>query len=382
MTTIVESMHHRISPFSALTHDATETRARGVSRLVYKSIRGLTELVGKGLDIPLSILSNAMKELVPSSRSEALKSALNGVLGDHLVARNNPLAISMAFTQNGKKLDDWKALTESVQQANGKLVILVHGLCMNDSQWLRDGHDHGATLTTDLGYPAIYLRYNSGQHISDNGIEFSHLLDNLLNRIGIGNTLPKLDIYMVTHSMGGLVARSALEQARSLSHQWPKHVKKLVFLGTPHHGAPLEKAGAWIDMLLGMHSYTSPLTKLTTIRSAGINDLRHGYIVHSDWQKRGPFDFAVDKRLPLGLPENIDSYAIGTSLASNDNKMSSQLVGDGLVPLDSALGKHADGRFTLGFPKGHTWTGKNINHMQLLSDQDVYAVLKNWLEES
>ena len=134
-------------------------------------------------------------------------------------------------------------------------------------------------------------------------------------------------------------------------------------------------------MLLGIHSYTSPLTKLTNVRSAGINDLRHGYIVKSDWQARGRFDFAVDKRVPLSLPEGVNCYTIGTTSTIGGNKLSEKLVGDGLVPLDSALGKHSDGRFTLHFPKGHSWIGRNINHMQLLSSAEVYYKIQHWLKE-
>ena len=381
MTSIVESMHHRISPVSTITRSASEERARGVSGLVYKGIRSLTEQVGKGLDVPLGIIGKSMNGLASSSKREALVSALNGVLGDHLVKRENPLAIPMTLRQGGKVIDDFTSLAEAVQRAHGRLVILAHGLCMNDLQWQREGHNHGAAITTDLGYPAIYLHYNSGQHISENGIEFSHILEALLSQIKSHIDHSNLQISIVAHSMGGLVTRSAFEQAKSLSHQWPKHLKDIIFLGTPHHGAPLEKAGGWIDMLLGIHSYTSPLTKLTNVRSAGINDLRHGYIVKSDWQARGRFDFAVDKRVPLSLPEGVNCYTIGTTSTTGGNKLSEKLVGDGLVPLDSALGKHSDGRFTLHFPKGHSWIGRDINHMQLLSSTEVYYKIQHWLRE-
>jgi hypothetical protein len=51
--------------------------------------------------------------------------------------------------------------------------VLLHGLCMNDLQWRRAGHDHGRALARDLDYTPVYLRYNSGLHISTNGRRFS-----------------------------------------------------------------------------------------------------------------------------------------------------------------------------------------------------------------
>ncbi|WJG08159.1 alpha/beta fold hydrolase [Aliiglaciecola sp. LCG003] len=378
MTDIVESMHHRISPMSRITQSPAKERTSGVTGLVYKSIRGLTELVGKGIDVPLGVISQSLgqKELAPSGA--ALVSALNGVLGDHLAERQSPLAIPMMFKQDGKQLDQ-SALMDAINKSKGKLVIMVHGLCMNDLQWQQGEHNHGKALADDLGHAAVYLHYNSGQHVSENGKTFSHMLEKIVLQANAMDASLQLDISIVAHSMGGLVSRSAYHHAKILGHAWPDYFKNLIFLGTPHHGAPLEKAGSWLDMLLDIHAYASPLSRLTKIRSAGINDLRHGNIVETDWQARTRFDFSSDKRTPMALPDNVKCYAVATTISANSSRITEQMVGDGLVPLDSALGKHENKTFTLQFPRTHQWIGRDISHMQLLSDPDIYVAIRHWL---
>ncbi|GAA0859306.1 permease [Aliiglaciecola litoralis] len=378
MTNIVESMHHRLSPISKRTESPQTERARGLAGLVYKSIRSLTELVGKSLDAPLGIMSELLSQNSTFSSKDRLLSALNGVLGDHLVKRNSSLAIPMALRKQGIQLAP-NRLAKSLQQSNGKLVIMIHGLCMNDLQWKQKEHDHGKALETDLGYTAVYLHYNTGLHISENGKLFAHMLEQLISDMDLANIGLPLDISIVAHSMGGLVTRSALQQANIIGHQWPDRMKNIVFLGTPHHGAPLEKAGNWMDLLLGVHAYTSPLKGLLRIRSAGITDLRHGNLIESDWHQRSRFDFSKDKRTPVALPENVNFYTVATTASAKTNNINEQLVGDGLVPIDSALGKHQTKAFTLDFAKSHQWIGRDINHMQLLSNPEVYTVIKNWL---
>ena len=89
------------------------------------------------------------------------------------------LAIPMHFRRDGQILTD-EQLIEIINQSNGTLLIMAHGLCMNDIQWCREGHDHGAELAKESGMAAIYLHYNSGRHISDNGKQFAALLESLV----------------------------------------------------------------------------------------------------------------------------------------------------------------------------------------------------------
>ncbi|MDP4376027.1 hypothetical protein QSH65_24555, partial [Escherichia coli] len=81
------------------------------------------------------------------------------------------------------------------------------------------------------------------------------------------------------YSMGGLVARSACHHAGVAGLTWPAHLANLIFLGTPHHGAPLEHAGHWLEQLRPTTAYSEPFVRLARLRSAGIKDLRHGKVI-------------------------------------------------------------------------------------------------------
>jgi pimeloyl-ACP methyl ester carboxylesterase len=368
ITDIVESIHKRISPLSAEKTATDKDQLSGISGLVYRNIRSVTALVGKSIDAPLAAISKTLASEPDSASAQALLSALNGVLGDYLLLRNNSLAIPMHFKKSGEVLSDAQLL-DVINQSNGKLLIMIHGLCMNDLQWCRDGHDHGAALAKVSGMGAIYLHYNTGRHICDNGKQFADLLESLAKL-----TNKKLEINILSHSMGGLVSRSALHVAENSGHKWPELLNKLVFLGTPHHGADLEKAGNWIDLILGAHSYTLPFARIVKVRSAGITDLRYGNVQEADWNTRERFEFSGDKRLPMPLPESVQCFAIATSANDSLNNP----LGDGLVRIKSALGEHQNSALNLRILDEQKWVGTNINHMQLLSDLKVYQVLKSW----
>lgn len=368
VTDIVESLHKRIDPISRTFTAPDKERVSGIGGLVYRHIRGVTELVGKSIDMPLAKVSKSIGTPPFSPSTEALLSALNGVLGDHLENRKNPMAITMRIRKNGEELDSTH-LSDIIMKSNGKLLIMVHGLCMNDLQWQSEGHDHGARLAEEFGMTTLYLHYNTGRHISENGKQFAELLESLTKL-----TCKNLEINILMHSMGGLVSRSALHIGETEQYQWPKQLKRLIFLGTPHHGAPLEKAGNWIDLILGKHPYTLPFARLVKIRSAGITDLRYGNVQESDRQTKDRFEFIGDQRSPLPLPNYIQCFAVATSADENIKHP----LGDGLVTINSALGKHIDPAFDLNFPEKRTWVRGGVNHMQLLGDKGVYQALKSW----
>jgi hypothetical protein len=257
-----------------------------------------------------------------------------------------------------------------------KVLVLAHGLCMNDLQWNRRGHDHGAALARDLGYTPVYLHYNTGLHISTNGGAFAGQLEALVAAWPV----PVAQVAIVAHSMGGLVARSAHHQATLAGQAWPRLLRTLVFLGTPHHGAPLERGGHWIDLLLEATPYTAPFARLGRIRSAGITDLRHGCLLDEDWAGHDRFAARTDPRRPVPLPDGVRSFAIAATTGTSGDGLRARVVGDGLVPLPSALGQHRDPRLALAFPDAHQWVARETNHLDLLSRPEVYERLRSWLE--
>ncbi|WP_280155133.1 alpha/beta fold hydrolase [Piscinibacter sp. XHJ-5] len=365
-------MHERIARIPGAGAPVPDGRARGISGLVYKSIRGVTRLVGGSLDALLGMLSPGLDADDTSPQRDAVVAALNGVLGDYLAATANPLATQMAFRRDGRPLVlETSALTASVPDAGGRLLVLLHGLCMDDLQWRREGHDHGAALARDLGYTPVYLHYNSGLHISFNGRALAQRLEQLVDQWPV----PLERLAIVGHSMGGLLARSALHQATQAGHRWPSRLDDLVFLGTPHHGAPLERAGHWVDVVLEATPYAAPLARLGKVRSAGITDLRHGSLLDEDWMGRDRY--ARPRHLPL--PTTARCHAAAAVMGRQSGDLKSRLMGDGFVPLDSALGRHTDPSRSLAFAESRQWVGLGMSHLELLNRSEVYAQLRQWL---
>jgi hypothetical protein len=163
---------------------------------------------------------------------------------------------------------------------------------------------------------------------------------------------------------------------------WPARIDDLVFLGTPHHGAPLERAGNWIDIVLGATPYAAPLARLGKVRSAGITDLRHGNLVDSDWCGRDRFARGGDRRLPLPLPlpDGMRCYALAATTGDRAGDTRDRLVGDGLVPVASALGRHTSPGRRLDFAPERQCVIPRTGHLDLLGSPEVYARLRRWLD--
>ncbi len=365
----------------------TSGKTGGITGLVYQSVRGVTQLVAKGLDKALAKLepylelSTGLNTSTPER--EAVLAALNGVLGDHLAASSNPLATQMTLRLAGQALD-WQAMPAKAR-VTGKVLLVVHGLCMNDLQWSAQHQadksgptiaiDHGQSLASALGYTPVYVRYNTGLHTSENGRNLSEQLGLLAAHWPQAIT----DITVLVHSMGGLVIRSAVHCAQQGHADWLQHLKSIVFLGTPHHGAPLEKAGNWVDIILGSTPYSKPFAKLGQLRSSGITDLRYGQVVQADWQGQDRFRRQPDRRTPVPLPEGVACYTVAATIAAQRSPLAERVVGDGLVPLQSALGQHGDARRSLLFAKAAQRIVYRTNHMQLLSSPQVAQQLVKWL---
>jgi pimeloyl-ACP methyl ester carboxylesterase len=360
-------------------------QTRGITGLVYKSIQGVAQLVGKGTESLLTslqpFLERIEQEPQESAPREAVLAALNGVMGDRLVESDNLLATPMTLRFNNETLN-WEAMPDKAL-LTGKVLIVVHGLCMNDLQWTVQlegaSFNHAETLAAKLGYTPVYVRYNTGLHTSQNGQTLSNQLE-LLSALW---PTPLTEISVLVHSMGGLVARSAVHAAQQNKRKWVNKLKNIVFLGTPHHGAPLEKAGNWIDVLLGVTPYSAPFKRLVELRSSGITDLRFGNVLDSDWQDQDRFKPASKQeqsnREHLPLPDGIACFTVAATMAAKRSLLADRLIGDGLVPLNSALGVHSDPARSLTFAKSSQMVVYRTNHMAMLGSAEVGKQLVDWL---
>ena len=381
---MAEGVHQAVWSTLGASGKKLPEQTGGLTGFIYKTVRGMTQVVGTGVDVTLSKLQplfDAADRAAPETRErEAVLAALNGVLGDHLAAGQSPLATPMTLRYQGRALDTQGMPAAS--EVTGKVLLLIHGLCMNDLQWSmaagkgQQRFDHGQLLADALGYTPVYLRYNTGLHTSQNGRELSRQLERLVKQWPRAIT----NLSVLVHSMGGLVIRSALVAAQEESLKWPTLLKSLIFLGTPHHGAPLERAGNWVDVILGSTPYSRPFAKLGQLRSAGITDLRYGHVVDADWQGHNRFRKKPDSRTPVPLPRHIACFTVAATLAGQRSPVEQRLIGDGLVPLASALGQHAQAHRSLEFDKASQRIVYRTGHMALLNSPQVAQQLLTWLQ--
>lgn len=381
VTNLVEAVQHAIlyvpriiSPVIPNTPPLAITE--GITKLVYRNIRWVTHLVGSGEATLLTPLLSLDTKDHSSFKRETTLAVLNGIIGDHLVATGNPLAIPMQLRRDGQPLVlEKQALSAAIPEASGKILLLVHGLCMNDLLWHWKGHNHGTALDMEHGYTPVYLHYNSGLHISTNGRAFADLIERLVKLWPV----PVEEVVIIGHSMGGLATQSACYYGTLAGHDWLRHLRKIIFLGTPHQGAPLEQIGHWASLMLGQSPYTSIVARLGKLRSAGITDLRHGSLHDEDWMGLDRFAHAPNTHRPRPFLDGVQYYTMAATMGQKVGDFKDQLLGDGLVPIQSALGYHVDDSIALPFPPDHKRIGYGMSHLDLLHRHEVYEQMKEWL---
>jgi triacylglycerol esterase/lipase EstA (alpha/beta hydrolase family) len=325
---------------------------------------------------------DAILESLKKGKNKSI-SAINGILGDYLQKENSSLAIPMGFYDKEKLISlNKKILKEIYPNFSSKICILVHGLCDDETTWKfkKDSVEtYGSLLEQELGYTPLYIRYNSGLHISENGKQFSDLIETLLKVSPVSIK----EIIIIAHSMGGLVTRSAGASGIQKGKSWIKKLRKVFFLGSPHEGAPLEKFGNVVTNVLEV--IPNPFTKLTgkiiNFRSSGIKDLRFGYISESDWKDKDENAFLKNNKNPVQLLEGVSYYVITGTLTENPKNIFSYLLGDSLVRKPSALGKSQNSKLKINFPEENHKEFPGISHIKLSHHSKVYEQILIWIKE-
>lgn len=310
-----------------------------------------------------------LKEKQLNPQLHFLVGAMNGVMGSFLFRQQNPLALPMVFY-------DHYGQRQSGDLA-GRIVLMTHGLCMNHLTWSKGQYGGiGEHLLAKRDHNTmLYLNYNTGRRISSNGRSLAWLLEDLVQRN------PRItSIDLIGHSMGGLVSRSALFYGKQSTQNWIHKVENLVCIGSPHHGAVLERLGFMMQDRLGRMPILNRIGRLTSVRSDGILDLRYGSVRDDDWEhlehRIGTMD---DLRKPAPLSARINTYLIAGSIELKPKQSKTlEIIGDYLVSVPSALGEHPDPKHKLKVPESHKAIFYGLNHMEIQYHSSIAEQVGRW----
>ena len=349
-------------------HDAVATSVygalSGVLRIGSGSVRALA---ARGVGAP-----------VEASRfGRTVVAAVNGLVGDELRLLDDPQAIVMAVRSEGVDVPPtrWQ-VNDAFRGAGGHLVVLLHGLCENDESWLLGAKQRGSTYLQRIedetdGTP-VTIRYNTGLHVSENGKHLDALLTQLVDAWPQRVTR----ITLVGHSMGGLVARAATNHATAAGSTWQHLVRDVVCLGTPHAGANLEKVAHLGSRALRFWPESRPFGTILDTRSAGIVDLRHGYITADEWQGQDlTARWGLDRIAAAPLPQAEYHFVAATLGASQKHPLSS-VLGDLLVHFSSATGVGRTGPIVDGARFEYV---PSAHHFALLNHPTIGDWLIRWI---
>jgi pimeloyl-ACP methyl ester carboxylesterase len=310
--------------------------------------------------------------------------AVNGIYGDELANRRNGFALTMQIRRHGQPVAPTAdSIAEAFPAATGRIVVFVHGWCLTERSWWRKPRTgealppYGTRLRTDLGFTPVYLRYNTGLHISQNGRDLADVL-NRLHELWLSATgEPLTEITLVGHSMGGLVVRSACHYGLARRQPWTGDVRHVVCLGSPHLGADLEKGVNVASWALAQLPETRGVAAFLNSRSAGVKDLRFGALLDEDWRNADPDEFLRDRCNEVPFLPGAVYHFVATSAAPRAIGL---LVGDSLVRPRSAAGRGRSRQVPFEPAHGLTLTG--LNHFDLLNHPSIYQKLVEWLGES
>jgi pimeloyl-ACP methyl ester carboxylesterase len=300
LTVTTHQVHHAIARrgIGGVLPMSVRSAQDAVTAVVYGIVRAGIAVAGHAATRTLESVerTRTARPWTSTPRGRRLGGMLNGAFGDRLADRYPPLASTMRIRIDGEDLEpDPAALALHYPTAATSVVVFIHGVIETDEWWSGSararagapaaiGEDFGTRLARDLGCSTVQIRYNSGRHVSDNGTDLADLLERLLTAW----PRPVRRLALVGHSMGGLVARSAMHQAFEQGLTWPHSTRHLICLGTPHTGAPLERGANTLAWGLRQFDESAPLAALLAARSAGIKDMRHGSLHQQDWHGADP----------------------------------------------------------------------------------------------
>jgi hypothetical protein len=355
-------------------HRVLDTVAGGTT-VSHRAHDGIAAVVYGGLGLGLKTAARGLRAadrlglgapIEASPKGRFVVSAVNGLIGDRLVADGSPLAIEMGVRHQGRDVPvDGPALAAAYPDASDALVVFVHGLCETEHYWDRrsrprpaDGGtqpSYGRRLAADEGWSSVYVRANTGLPIAESGVALSALLTRLVDAW----PAPVRRIALVGHSMGALIVRAACAVTTPDDRDWTRHVTDVVLLGAPNLGSPVERTIARGVRTFHRVPELSPFARIFDQRSVGVLDLHDG-----------PAD-------EVAHVPHARYHLVAATLTRSPRHPLAATVGDLLVPYRSAAGLLPNGEEI--FPGADVLHVPGADHFDLLNHDDVYAAMRSWL---
>jgi len=327
--------------------------------VIYGSMRMASALIGKTIGFGAGLTGRELQSPLETPSGSGVQAVANALWGDHLDGDEGGLGITLGIRDpQGRKLGlDGPSLQAAYPQADGRIVLLLHGLGETERSWFRDPDSIGLDARlADNGFSPLLLRYNTGRSIEANGSDLSALIDEVVEHWPV----EVVDVSIIGHSMGGLVARSAVVAALEDGQRWSDSARHIIALGSPHLGTPWEKGVSLLSRGLRFLPETKPLERFLETRSAGIRDLRLGSI--REGSSASP-DAGPDQHFVAGVVTSESTNPIGI------------LLGDLVVTPSSGTGQGR--RRTIEATNIKVVGGQN--HANLLTDKAVHEQVLEWL---
>jgi pimeloyl-ACP methyl ester carboxylesterase len=247
--------------------------------------------------------------------------------------------IKMSFRAIDKDISIEEAHREFKNSGLEKVILFIPGLFTDEKLWLDRTIkiDERQVVSSGIaddykkrGYFPIFIRFNHGKHISDNGKELLVLLNEFIK------LEPTIKFNVIAYSIGCLILRSTLYYAREAAIDiGSKNFGKVIFISSPDGGSYLEKSGFWATVIMERAPNIAfmLLGIIGNLRSDAIKDLSHGVIREEDWNS---FNYLSRywKSHYFGELENIDCYQLYSSFGE-DGSPFQEWLGDGIVELPS-----------------------------------------------
>jgi pimeloyl-ACP methyl ester carboxylesterase len=346
-----------------------------ITQGVYLAVRGAGTAAGVVGAEAVSLLGAGGQPVALTPEGNWAQAALNAVAGGQLGPGSSSLDIGMAVRADRCDVGlTTPELSAVFGRPTSKLAVFVHGLAETEDSWQRgaaESEPYGSRLQAEFGYTPVYVRYNTGRHVSDNGHALAGLLDGL-----IAAWPERVDeLLLVGHSMGGLVIRSACHHGQQESAAWVQHVRHVFYLGTPHLGAPLARAAGFAGWAFGKLAETRPFVTLINGFSPGIKDLRYGYLVADEWAGCDQDSCLRDHRRATPLLPGVNHYTISATVTADPGHPLGAVAGDLLVQPASAHGRR-------GAHQHIPFTARGLggmHHFDLLNQPAVWMAIRDLL---